>query len=374
MKTILLGLSATLGLLSVPAWAESSVTLYGLIDEGIRFATNQPASPGYGKKLYMSEGIGTGNRWGIKGSEDLGGGTAAIFDLQSGFNPATGGLDQQGQLFGRYAFVGLSNNRFGTLKLGRQYGTGFDFIATFDEVQVGNQNPVDWEIFLLGVRFDNTVQYSNTFGPVAVEIQRSFGGQPGSESKGSTTALNAIYTAGGLKMGVLGQQSKDSANHNMYAASLGARYDFAKATLYSYYIYSRRDAGFSIAANSSGGALANTNIIGNANTVAGTGAQTKARIDNLFNLGGAYMPTPYVKLTVGGLYDHVSNVAGSQSGHIASFYGIADYLLSKRTDVYAEVDHGLVGGASVTDPNSPIGSFGGKNNSTGAMVALRTRF
>jgi predicted porin len=374
MKKSLLGFSATLGLLSVPAWAQSSVTLYGLIDEGIRFTTNQPATQGHGDKLYMSEGIGTGNRWGIKGSEDLGRGTAAIFDLQSGFNPASGGLDQQGQLFGRYAFVGLTNTRYGTLKLGRQYGTGFDFIATFDEVQVGNQNPVDWEIFLLGVRFDNTVQYSNSFGPVAVEIQRSFGGLPGSESKGSTTALNAIYTAGGLKVGVLGQQSKDSANHNMYAASLGGRYEFSNATLYSYYIYSRRDAGFAIAANSSGGALANTNIIGNANTVAGTGTQTKARIDNLFNLGGAYMPTPFLKFTVGGLYDHVSNVAGSQSGHIASFYGIADYLLSKRTDVYAELDHSLLGGASVTDPNSPIGSFGGKNNSTGAMVALRTRF
>lgn len=376
MKKLLPGLSATLtlGLLSAPAWAQSSVTLYGLIDEGIRYSTNQPASQGHGNKLYMSEGIGTGNRWGIKGTEDLGGGTAAIFDLQSGFNPATGGLDQQGQLFGRYAFVGVTNDRFGTLKLGRQYGTGFDFIATFDEVQVGNQSPVDWEIFLLGVRFDNTVQYSNTFGPVAVEVQRSIGGQPGGTSQGGTTALNAIYTSGGLKLGVLGQQSKDSRNHNMYAASVGARYDFAKATLYSYYIYSRRDAGFAIAANNSGGALANTNIIGNVDTVAGTGTQTRARIDNLFNVGGAYMPSPNLKFTVAGLYDHVTNVAGSQSGRIASFYGIADYLFSKRTDVYVEVDHSLLGGASVTDPNSPIGIFGGKNNSTGAMVALRTRF
>ena len=373
-KRSLVGLSATLGLLSAPAWAQSSVTLYGLIDEGIRFATNQTATQGHANKLYMSEGIGTGNRWGIKGSEDLGSGTSAIFDLQSGFNPATGASDQQGQLFGRYAYVGISNNRFGTLKLGRQYGTGFGFIATFDEVQVGNQNPVDWEIFLLGVRFDNTVQYSNSFGPVAVEVQRSVGGQAGSASKGSTTALNAIYTAGGLKFGVLGQQSKDSANRNMYAASVGARYEFSKATLYSYYIYSRRDAGFAIAANSSGGALANTNIIGNANTAAGTGAQTKTRIDNLFNVGAAYMPTPDIKFTVAGMYDHVTNVAGSQSGHIASFYGIADYMLSKRTDVYAEVDHSLLGGASITDPNSPIGTFGGANNSTGAMVALRTRF
>jgi predicted porin len=372
MKKALLGVSATLACFAVPAWAQSSVTLYGLIDEGIRYSTNQTAT--HGSKLYMSEGAGTGNRWGIKGTEDLGGGTSAIFDLQSGFNPATGASDQQGQLFGRYAYVGVANNLWGTVKLGRQYGAGFDFVSTFDPVQVGNQNPVDFEIFLLGVRFDNTVTYSNNFGPVAVEVQRSFGGQAGSTSKGSTTALNAIYTTGGLKVGVLGQQSKDSANHNMYAGSIGAKYDFAKATLYSYYIYSRRDAGFAIAANNSGGPLANTSLVNNADTVAGPNTQTKARIDNLFNLGGAYMPAPDLKFTVGGLYDHVTNVAGSQSGHIASFYGIADYLLSKRTDVYVEVDHSLLGGASVTDPNSPIGTFGGKNNSTSAMVAMRTRF
>ncbi|WOD17003.1 porin [Paraburkholderia kirstenboschensis] len=374
MKKMTIGVAAALGLACGTAWAQSSVTLYGLIDEGIRFSTNQPSPNGPANKLYMSEGIGTGNRWGIKGSEDLGGGTYAIFDLQSGFNPATGTSDQQGQLFGRYAYVGISNTKYGTLKLGRQYGTGFDFIATFDPVQVGNQNPVDWEIFLLGVRFDNTVQYSNTWGPVSFELQRSVGGEPGSVSQGSTTALNAIYTAGGLKVGVLGQQSKDSANHNMYAGSLGVRYAFAKAILYSYYIYTRRDAGFEIAANNTGGALANTNIIGNSATVAGPATQTKARIDNLVNLGGSYMPASDITFTVGGLYDHVTNVAGSQTGHIASFYGIADYLLSRRTDVYLEVDHSLLGGAEVTDPNSPIGTFAGENNSTSAMVALRTRF
>jgi predicted porin len=374
MKKMTIGVAAALGLACGTAWAQSSVTLYGLIDEGIRFSTNQPSSNGPANKLYMSEGIGTGNRWGIKGSEDLGGGTYAIFDLQSGFNPATGTSDQQGQLFGRYAYVGISNTKYGTLKLGRQYGTGFDFIATFDPVQVGNQNPVDWEIFLLGVRFDNTVQYSNTWGPVSLELQRSFGGEPGSVSQGSTTALNAIYTAGGLKVGVLGQQSKDSSNHNMYAGSLGVRYAFAKANLYSYYIYTRRDAGFAIAANNSGGALANTNIIGNSATAAGPATQTKARIDNLVNLGGSYTPVQDIVFTVGGLYDHVTNVAASETGHIASFYGIADYLFSKRTDVYLEVDHSLLGGAEVTDPNSPIGTFAGKNNSTGAMVALRTRF
>jgi predicted porin len=355
------------------ASAQSSVTLYGLIDEGIRFATNQSSASGSpANKLYMSEGAGTGNRWGLRGSEDLGGGTAAIFDLQAGFNPATGVSDQQGQQFGRYAFVGLTNKTYGTVKLGRQYGTGFDFIATFDPISVGNQNPDDWEIFLLGVRFDNTVQYSNSWGPVALEVQRSVGGQVGGVSEGSTTAFDFIYSTGGFKAGLFGQNAKDLHKRNMYAASAGVRYNFGPATVYSYYIYSRRDAGFVTAANNSGGSLANTNLIGNATTAVGT--QTKARVDNLVQLGTNINATPSILFTVAGLYDHVTNVSPGRDGHIASVYGIADYLLSKRTDVYVEVDHSMLGGGSITDPNSPIGTFAGKNNSTGAMVALRTRF
>ncbi|SIT49416.1 Outer membrane porin, OmpC family [Paraburkholderia piptadeniae] len=372
MKRTVFSLAIAVLLASETAYAESNVTLYGLIDEGIRFTSNQPSSNGPANRLYMSDGAVTGNRWGIKGTEDLGGGTSAVFVLESGFNPANGVSGQQGQLFGRQAYVGLSNSTYGTLKLGRQYGTAFNYLVVFDSIAVGNQNPNEWEIFLTGVRYDNTVQYTNTWGPVALELERSVGGQAGSLAKGSTTAFDLIFTNQALKIGVYGQQSKDAGNRNMYAASLGGRYEFGAAMLYSYYLYSRRDAGFAPAASNSGGALANTSLTANVTTAAGP--QTKARIDNVGQLGVSYAATPFLKLTFAGLYDHVTNAAPGKTGHIASVYGIVDYFLSKRTDVYVEVDHSMLGGASVTDPNSPIGSFAGKNNSTGAMVAMRTRF
>jgi predicted porin len=66
----------------------------------------------------MSSGSVNGTRWGMKGSEDLGGGLKAIFDLQSGFNIDTGGAGQSGLLFGRQAMVGLQSG-VGTIKFGR---------------------------------------------------------------------------------------------------------------------------------------------------------------------------------------------------------------------------------------------------------------
>ncbi|SAL06005.1 porin [Caballeronia calidae] len=63
----------------------------------------------------------SGSRWGVKGQEDLGGGMKAIFQLENGFDPGTGRLNQGGREFGRQAYVGLSGNQWGTVTLGRQY-------------------------------------------------------------------------------------------------------------------------------------------------------------------------------------------------------------------------------------------------------------
>ena len=374
MKIKTIGVAAGLTLLCGTAYAQSSVTLYGLIDEGVRFSTNQASSTGASNKLSMAEGMATGNRWGLKGTEDLGGGNSVFFDLQSGFNPGTGASDQQGQLFGRYAFVGLANKTYGRIALGRIYGAGFDFESNFDAVHGGNAYYDDFEEFITGIRFDNSVQYANTWGPVSLEVQRSFGNQSGSIVEGSTTAFNVIYKTGAFKGGLLAQQSKDVAQRSMYAGGIGGTYDFGRAVLYAYYLYSRRDAGFVAAANNSGGSLANTNLIGNSTTSLGALTQTKARVDNLMHVGTMIRASADLDFTLAGLYDHVSNVSAGQSGNIASFYGVADYILSPRTDVYFEVDHTILGGAAITDPNSPLGTFGGKDNSTGATLALRTRF
>jgi predicted porin len=363
---------AGLMLVTQGAFAQSSVTLYGIADVALRFATNQPTSAGPANRLFLTDGATTFSRWGLKGLEDIGGGTSAIFDLESGYSLTNGASGQQGQLFGPMAYVGLSNSTYGTLTLGRQYGTAHKFNANFDPISNGNVTPDDWEGKLLGVWFDNSAEYSNNLGPVYVELQYSFGNQAGSVSSGSTIAADAIYSHGGFRGGVVGQTSKDGFGHSLYGGSLGASYTFGPAKLESYYIYARRDAGFTVSANNSGLPLANTVLIGNAHTA--TGTQTAARTDHLALLGGTYTVTPSVLLTLAGMYDWTTNVAPGQSGRTASVYGIADYLLSRRTDVYLEADYSHLSGAAVSDPNSPIGTFAGKSASIGTMVGVRTRF
>ncbi|QBR03882.1 porin [Paraburkholderia pallida] len=362
------------GLATQYAHAQSSVILYGIADTGIRFQTNQATKTGSANNWFLSDGAVTGSRWGVSGQEDLGAGTSAIFGLESGFSLTNGTSGQQGQLFGRFAWVGLSNPLYGTVRMGRQYGIAFEFVAQFDPISVGNVGPNEWEAALIGARYDNTVTYANTFGPAAIKLQRSFGNQAGSAVEGSTTAGNLIFGNGPLKAGIFGQQSLDAHEHAMDAGGVGLSYQFNKAVIDTYYFETRRDAGFTPSPSNSGLALANTSMIGNYYTAAGPGTQSTPRTDHLVQLGGTYTVRPTLLLTLAGLFDWTTNVAPGKSGKSGSIYGIADYYLSKRTDVYLEADYSHLSGASVNDPNSPMGTFGGKSSSIGTMVGLRTRF
>src|SRR5579859_8019999 len=99
--------------IATTAHAQSSVTLYGILDTGIDFASNVN-----GNHLYqMASGVSAGSRWGVRGKEDLGGGLAAIFDLESGFNSTNGSLGS-GLAFSRNAYVGLDSQTLGTVTLG----------------------------------------------------------------------------------------------------------------------------------------------------------------------------------------------------------------------------------------------------------------
>ena len=78
------------GNLRGPVFAQSSVTLYGVIDEGLNYTNNV----GTGHVYEMASGYAQGSRWGLKGSEDLGGGMKAIFQLENGFDVNSGRLNR----------------------------------------------------------------------------------------------------------------------------------------------------------------------------------------------------------------------------------------------------------------------------------------
>lgn len=139
---------AVLSAVSGAAMAQSSVTLYGIVDVGYQWLegpvnVGTTAAPRIQQESTsaINGGYQSGNRWGLRGSEDLGGGWKAIFTLESGFSIDTGMSGQGNRLFGRQAFAGLDSG-LGTLVAGRlasfSSGTGsFDMFGRVDPFATG---------------------------------------------------------------------------------------------------------------------------------------------------------------------------------------------------------------------------------------------
>ncbi|MBN3727394.1 porin [Burkholderia sp. Ac-20379] len=97
------------------AFAQGSVTLYGVIDTSI-----EVTNPGSGWVPRLDSGAYRGSRIGLRGSEPIGGGVRILFDIESGFGSNDGTLATAGTLFNRQAWVGVGS-RWGELRVGRQY-------------------------------------------------------------------------------------------------------------------------------------------------------------------------------------------------------------------------------------------------------------
>ncbi|MGO1767366.1 porin [Advenella sp. S44] len=129
-----------LGAATGAAQAATSVTLYGLVDGGIAYTQTKISNDkGWEKNRNVGfvNGVKNGNRWGLKGTEDLGNGTSAIFQIESGFDLGTGEARQGGKLFGRKAIIGLTGDSWGTLTLGRQYNVADDVVSGIDPFGTG---------------------------------------------------------------------------------------------------------------------------------------------------------------------------------------------------------------------------------------------
>lgn len=121
---------------SEQASAQSSITLYGVADASVRYLTNANAKND--GRLHMTNGAITNSRWGLRGSEDLGGALKAIFDLESGINLQDGSASDSQRIFNRNAYVGLSS-QYGTVTFGRQKTPLFGLLGdTYDPLTVGN--------------------------------------------------------------------------------------------------------------------------------------------------------------------------------------------------------------------------------------------
>lgn len=183
------------------AHAQSSVTLFGVLDEALQFVHN--ANP-HNDNLWKLAGSNLhANRWGLKGTEDLGGGLTAIFKVVASFNINTGASSsyQTGsKLFGSEAWVGASDTRLGTLTFGRQYDPVVDLVQplTADDIFGGTfATPGDVDNNDNSSRTNNAVKYASpVLDGFQFEAMYAFGGVAGSTGSGQTWSAAATWGTG----------------------------------------------------------------------------------------------------------------------------------------------------------------------------------
>ncbi|HTR10499.1 MAG TPA: porin [Paraburkholderia sp.] len=347
---------ATLGIgLTGTAFAQSSVTLYGIVDQSIRFTNNSDAANG--NLVQLTNGAITNSRWGLKGEEDLGGGLKAVFRLESGFEPQTGQLDQGGRIFGRYAYVGLAG-KLGTVTLGRQGTEAFNFFGDFDPLTVGNYTANSWPFFMTVGRIDNAATYAGQFGGLHLGATYGFGNQPGSLSESSSWSLRTSYDLGPASFGGTYQQTRDINNNIQRMWGLGAKYAAGPATLFAGYMGGQDATGFVDEA-----------LNDPSRTVATGSFSANKRRDMTLYTGVNYQATPALALTGAFYYDDMHNINGFAGNNGERYTGVllAEYSLSKATQVYGTVDYNHVSGGAYTE-------LPGKNNQTGVAVGIRHMF
>ncbi|HEM7842894.1 TPA: porin [Burkholderia multivorans] len=204
MKPLLLAGSLGASVLSGMAHAQSTVTLYGFVEEELEYVNNSSAlgkTSGGKPLLKMTTSSWRASRFGLKGSEDIGDGTSVIFDLQAGFNPNTGASSTSGLLFNRYAYLGITNPRYGTATFGRQY-TPYLLLETQDMPPIWltgafGAHPGDIDAQDASWRANNEIVYvSPTIAGFTLGASYSVPGVAGSETQGATWGAALRYING----------------------------------------------------------------------------------------------------------------------------------------------------------------------------------
>ncbi|MGF7137582.1 putative porin [Paraburkholderia sp. EB58] len=384
MKKKMIALTVTAAV-ALPVHAQSSITLYGVLDEGINYTNNAGDKSAY----QLESGYAQGSRWGLKGSEDLGSGLKAIFDLENGFDVNSGALGQGGRMFGRQAFVGLTAANYGTVTLGRQYDSVVDYLAQstangswggyllshpYDNDNTDNSFRVNNTVKYTspdfsGLQFGGTYSFSNDTN-FANNRQYSLGGQ---YTNGGLLVTGAYLQANGPGLTANGAIATDDANfisERLRIFGGGINYTFGAATLG--FAYTNTNVGEPSATD--------TSVYVGTITPPNGGTMTALKFQN-FEINGKYQFTPAFFVGVQYVYTAATMDAtsGNENPKYHTFGLMADYNLSKRTDFYFQAAYQKVAGDktdTVLDDAYIPGSAGVSSNSNQFAVraAIRHKF
>ena len=385
------------GLLLAPftvAMAQSSVSLYGVVDAAVRRTNNE----GSGNNIGMSQTqmIGGGmsqSRWGINVEEDLGGGSKALAFLENRFD-ADAGNSAIGAPFFQLSYVGLQGP-YGRLTAGRQWNVLFDLVtSTYASFPYSPyMEAFKPEIGMsMGARSNNMLKYTAEYGAFRGSLQYSLDEGNTVNNLGATAAAAGAfktaggylrYSANGISAGAGYLNTTLPGGTKVDAWTVGTSYRSGPLYVNLGYAVNERKGG-AYALNT--GSIVDSGVLGafwsgssNGGFLPGTPATGAATIGNLrdhankrdmFKVGIGYQITPAINL--GGHYYNAKQ-SGSASGAFngrAHFYvAVVDYAFSKRTDAYFGVDR-----TRVTGGTGMSLAANGARTRTGITVGLRHRF
>jgi predicted porin len=353
LKKFTLIATAVASLVSTSVMAQSTVTIYGIIDAAYVYTSKQVG----GSKHAIDGGQLATSRWGIKGSEDLGAGLKANFGLEStiandtgatgasfgGVNPGTVATNT---MFDRQATVGLSGG-FGLVNLGRQNNLAVDVAAAVGEpsgfAHAGTNPNVLFSAMNNGAvygafgantggtafRQNNSVKYQTPeFSGFGGALMYAFGEQGGSTSRNSYAGILGKYASGPWGAALVYSKLKDVADNSLVVWGGGAKLSLDAFTLH------------------------------------GTYAQTKFDTTNrkiaITGLGVDYALTPAMTLT-GAFYN--TKQTGINDGNSRQYLAIGKYAVSKRTNLYSSLTHATAGSTGVNDTSLAPGLISAGNDS-----------
>ncbi|NIE67132.1 porin [Burkholderia sp. Ax-1719] len=358
------------------AHAQSTVTLYGLIDAGVMYTSNQSGS----SNVQQTSGALNGSRWGLRGSEDLGGGLKTIFVLENGFSISNGAAKQGSRMFGRQAFVGLSSDQAGTVTLGRQYDSVVDNLGglALNGTQYGGtiaSHPYDNDNLNNSFRVSNSLKYQSVnYGGLKFNALYGFSNAAGGFSNNRAYSVGATYTFGGLKAGAgyLQLNNSGSTINSSGAVSDDSTFTASRQRTYGAglnYAFGAANVGFVFTQTQ----LSNLTAINSSNAGATTSLTgNSARFSN-YEINARYAFTP--AFTLSGAYTYTDASLEGVSPKYHQFTLQADYALSKRTDVYAEGAYQrVVDGEGKIHADIMGVSASNSNSQAVATVGIRHRF
>jgi predicted porin len=390
MKKSLFAMLA-LSAFSAATHAQGTVTLYGIVDAGLGYTSNQAVTKTAGKAgtpavlagssaYTFTSGTWSGSRWGLKGQEDLGSGLSAIFQIENGFNIGTGALGQGSRMFGRQAYLGLASTKWGSVTLGRQYDPIVDMVGSIGPTSFLTgmaAHPGDLDNIDNQSRENNSIKYTSpSYGGLKLGALYGFGNQAGSIKNQDTWSLGAQYAYGPFAIGAAYLQA-----NNTYGSTGGAW-----TSSYDGTFSSSINQGFATSKNMQIIAAASTYQfdavtfgLSYSNTQYTPSSFSSFTNKETFNsVGGtvSWQATSALRVAAGYDYTAGGSIQGQSRPKYNQFNLSSFYLLSKRTALYGLVGYQKASGktldqyGNVVNATASIGDVANGISSAGQTQTL----